>query len=238
MIKFVFRWAFRLLLLLIVLVVAFALLKDDLVKSFAERRIRQETGMEVKIGKFEARLLTPTLTIENFKLYNTEEFGGSLFVDLPEWHHDYDPARLASGQLHLKLLRLKVTEINVVENKEGRNNLETVQKRLEQRTGSKRETEHRRRMDFTGVDTLNLTIGKLNYLSLKRPKQNRAFDLNLKNEIVKNVKSEADLSSLIVKSFLRVWYLHGSSTPPLIKAPSSTDADTKRRQEKAPAPTR
>ncbi len=205
MIKFIFRWAFRLLILLIVLAVAFVLLKDDLVKSFAERRILQETGMEVKIGKFETRLLTPTLTIENFKLYNTEEFGGSLFMDLPELHLEYDPARLALGKLHFKLLRLNLTEVNVVENKEGRTNLESVQKRLEERTASKRQRARQSSIEFTGIDTLNLTIGKLNYLNLNRPKQNRVFDVSLKNEIVKNLKSEADLSGLIAKSLFRVW---------------------------------
>src|SRR4051794_7978843 len=85
-IKRLFRWALYLFIIFIVLVVAGVLLLDRIAREIAESRIRAETGMGVKIGKLSIGLLTPTVTIENFKMYNTAEFGGSQCLDIPELH--------------------------------------------------------------------------------------------------------------------------------------------------------
>jgi uncharacterized protein involved in outer membrane biogenesis len=135
MVKFVMRWAFRGLILLIVLVVALLLLKDNLVKGLAENRLRSETGMEVRIGRFEIALFSPTVTIQDFKLYNPPEFGGGVFVDMPELHVEYSRGALWHRELHLRLLRLNLSEVNVVESTGGQTNLEVLQARQKQRLG-------------------------------------------------------------------------------------------------------
>jgi uncharacterized protein involved in outer membrane biogenesis len=219
--RFLVRWAFRCLLLLIVSLVALVLLKDMLIKSLAERRIRSETGLEVRIGKFEVGLLTPTVTIENFKLYNSPEFGGSMFIDLPELHLEYDLTPMTSGQLHLKLLRLNLTEINLVENKNGKSNLELLQRRLEENPQWSPEQKNKRKIEFTGIDTLNLTIGKVNYTNLKEPGKNWSRNLGLKNEVVKNVKSEADLAGVVLKSLVRTWYSGRGAIVPVLEKPAN-----------------
>ena len=114
--KTLFRWVFRLFVLSIVLVVALVLLKDTLVKAIAERQIRAQTGMDVKIGKFELGLLSPTLSIEDFKIYNTAEFGGSPFLVMPELHVECEGSDLMAHRLHLKLVRFNLAEINIVQN--------------------------------------------------------------------------------------------------------------------------
>jgi uncharacterized protein involved in outer membrane biogenesis len=205
---------------LIVLLVALVLLKDTLIKSLAERRIRSETGLDVRIGKFEVGLLTPTVTIENFKLYNNPEFGGSMFIDLPELHLEYDLTPMTSGQLHLKLLRLNLTEINLVENKDG-SNLELLQHKLEENPQGSPEQKNKRKIEFTGIDTLNLTIGKVNYANLKEPGKNWSRNLGLKNEVVKNVKSEADLAGVVLKSLVRTWYSGRGAIVPVLEKPAN-----------------
>ena len=66
-----FKWAFRLVLLLVILLVALVVCMDSIVRALAEREIRSATGMDVKIGSFSIGLVSPVITIENFKLYNT-----------------------------------------------------------------------------------------------------------------------------------------------------------------------
>lgn len=121
--KFLFRWAFRFLILAIVLLVAALLLKDAVIKSVAESRLRQSLGLEVRIGKMEVGLLTPTVSIEGLRVYNPPEFGGSPFLDIPELHVEYDQNAATRGAARLKLLRLNVAELNVVRNAAGQTNL-------------------------------------------------------------------------------------------------------------------
>jgi hypothetical protein len=217
-IKFVFRWAFRLFLLAVVLVTVLLLLKDTLARNFAEAQIRRETGFEAKIGKLEFSLFSPTMTLENFTLYNPADFGGSTFLEVPELHIEYIRDELAFHRLHLKLLRLNLRSVNIVQDHHGRTNiLEFMQK------VSPDDAEHSRRRkteeyEFTGVDMLNLSVGTIHYTNLRFPKRNQEINLALQNEIVRNVRSEQDLAGIILKILLRAGISIYFDNPPAHKA--------------------
>ena len=84
--KWLFKWAVRLVLLVVVGVILLLVFRDSLWRAVTEHRIRAQTGMDVSIGRFSSGLFSPVVTIENLKLYNTAEFGGTLFLDVPELH--------------------------------------------------------------------------------------------------------------------------------------------------------
>lgn len=194
--RFLFRWAFRLFLVIVVLVVALLLLKDTLLKSYAEARIRRQTGMEARLGKLEVGVFSPTLTVEDFRLYNRAEFGGSPLLDVPELHLECDASALASRKLRFKLVRLHIRELNIVEDQAGRTNVSDWLGELEKvmttpgRGGS---------AEFGGIETLNVTLGKIRYGSLKQPAQVSEVELGLKNQIFTNVQSMEELYGLLVK---------------------------------------
>src|SRR5262245_506093 len=121
--KFLVRWAIRLFIIFIVLLVALILLKDTLVKALLEYRLRARTGLDARIGRVEVGLSSPRLVIEDFKLYNSSEFGGSALVEIPELRMECDPKAFVYGKLHLRLLRLHLGEINIVESRDGRTNV-------------------------------------------------------------------------------------------------------------------
>src|SRR5262245_22829621 len=104
--RFLIRWAIRLFIIFIVFLVALVLLKDTLFKALLEYRVRARTGLDVRIGRLEVGLSSPRLVMEDFKLYNSAEFGGSPLVEIPELRMEYDPTALATCRLHLRLLRL------------------------------------------------------------------------------------------------------------------------------------
>src|ERR1041385_5476467 len=106
--KFVFKWALRLAILLVVL---FLLSLDSLLKAAVTRQIRAQTGLEARIEKFSAGIFSPVVTIENFKLYNPADFGGGPFLNIRELHVEYDRAALGRRTVHLKLLRLDLAEL-------------------------------------------------------------------------------------------------------------------------------
>ncbi len=194
--KFIFRWAFRLFILLIVLLVAGILLLDTIVKAAVESRIRKETGMEVKIGSLSVGLISPVFTVENFKLYNTAEFGGSPFLDLPELYVVYDRGSLFSHKIHYKLIRFNLAELNLVQNKQGKTNLRALQDRQKQARHSAGTTKPAEGsgFKFAGIETLNISLGKATLLKMNNPSQPWELKLNVRNKVVTGIKTDEELS--------------------------------------------
>jgi hypothetical protein len=199
--RFLVRWAFRLFILLLVLAVALVLLKDILAKAFLEHQIRAQSGMEAKVGTVDLGLFSPTITVEDLKLFNRAEFGGSPLLDIPDLHVEYDLAVLARRRLRLRLVRLSLAEMNIVEAKDGRTNVV-----LGVDLGANGPGSQGRQvlgLGFAGIDTLNLTVGKIRYTSLRRPENTAEVKVGLRNEIYTNVRSLADLGDLLLRSSFR-----------------------------------
>ena len=51
-------------------------------------------------------------------------------------------------------------------------------------------------MEFTGIDTLNLTFQKLRMSSLAAPSEGEEVDFGLTNQVFTNIQSEADLKGM------------------------------------------
>jgi hypothetical protein len=69
--------------------------------------------------------------------------------------------------------------------------LEQLQKEKQRRAASQ--------VNFTGIDTLTLSLGKVTSLDLRPPGQTNTFVLGLRNETLRNVRTEADLAPLLFK---------------------------------------
>jgi len=196
--KFLFKWALRLFLLAVVLVVVLALSKDWIIRTVAERRIAAATGMETHIGSLEVGVSPPAIDIANFKLYNSAEFGGLPFVDMPEFHMEYDPVALGAGKLHIKLLRLNLAEVDLVRNAAGQTNLTFLQTKMQPPKSSPAGGINLGQVKFAGIDTLNLTLGKFRYTDMAHPANDTEVSLN-----VQNIKSEGDLYGVAMLLMLK-----------------------------------
>jgi uncharacterized protein involved in outer membrane biogenesis len=193
--KRLFRWGFRLLVLAIMLVVALLLLKDTLLRSWAEWRVRRQTGLSTTIRRFDLGLLSPTFTMEGFRIYNPPEFGGSVLFDIPEVHFEYDSRQAFQGKLHLNTLRFNLRELNIVRNAQGQTNLFTV---LSQATSAAAKGTNTpgaargRRLNFDGIDRLYLSVGTVRYTDQQQPANSWQRDLNWKEFEIKNVRTPDD----------------------------------------------
>jgi uncharacterized protein involved in outer membrane biogenesis len=205
MIKWFFKWGIRLGLLAVVLVILFLAFKDSVLRAMAEHRIRSQTGMEVKIGKFSSGLFSPVVTLENLRLYNTAEFGGTLFLDIPEIHVELDAIALAQNRLRMKLVRFNLAEINVVKNEAGQTNITSLVEKT--KTPSAKGKEPRSKLlgdlKFDGIDVLNLSLGKAKFIDLKDAHNNREIQVGLENQVFKDVRSEADVYAMLFMIWLR-----------------------------------
>src|SRR5262245_39430130 len=118
--KKLFKWVVRLVVVLVVLIVLLIVFLDPIAKAVAERRIRDHTGLPVKIGKLSIGLKQPTLSIQNFKLGNSPDFGGSTFIEIPLLRFQYDLPALRSRRIHLNTVLLNLGELHIVQNKDGK----------------------------------------------------------------------------------------------------------------------
>jgi hypothetical protein len=205
--KTLFRWAFRLLILLLVLLVAAILLLDTVAREIFEYKLTQRTGLEVKIQSVDIGLLNPRLTVEGLVVYNRPEFGGSPMLDMPELHVEYDRSALRSGIIHLRLLRVNITQISVIEDANGRLNLRLLQKHAAQTGGTSISTNPAAGgYQFAGIDTLNLTLGTGYFRSLKNPAMNDTLTPRMTNEVYLKVNSATAWDSLLNLVLLKSGY--------------------------------
>jgi uncharacterized protein involved in outer membrane biogenesis len=229
-IRFVFRWAFRFLLLAIVLVIGLLLLKDTLARSFAEQQVRRSSGFDTKIGKLQLAVIEPRLSIDNLVLYNPPQFGGSRFLDAPEIQVEYAPGALATGRIHFKFLRLNVRELNIVTS-QGKTNIAELLHSVSPESASSNSTGRAERYRFAGIDLLNLSIGRIRYTDLERPKRNQDIQLGLEGYLVRNVQSEEDLASILLKLLFRagITVYVDEHRAPAARNPEALNAASKRR---------
>jgi uncharacterized protein involved in outer membrane biogenesis len=211
--KRLFKWLLRLFLLAVALVVILLLSLDTLLRLYLEHQIHARTGMEARIGKFSLGLVRPTVTIQDFKLFNPPDFGGAPFLDIREIHAEYDRPALARQQLHLALLRFNLGELDVVKNEAGKTNLFSLAGSLSvKRTGAKTKSDFTRQtgFEFTGIDVLNVSIGTLKFVDLKDQRQNREQKIGIENCVVKNVSQPTDLTGLALLVAIRGGDFFGS----------------------------
>jgi len=200
--KWLLKWALRLAFLTVVAVILLLVFKDTILRKVTEYRFHQETGMDVKIGKLSTGL--DGVTFENLKLYNTPEFGGTEFLIIPELHVEFDTEALAAQKVKIKLMRFNLAELDVVKNQAGQTNLVTMLAKMPKgklaphgiHVGTKK-------FEFESIDVLNLSIGRMRLIDLKDRKNDRDVEINADNQVFNNVKTEADVYSILFLIWLR-----------------------------------
>jgi hypothetical protein len=205
--KWIFKWLFRLFILAAALVVVFLLSYNSILRIVIQNRIRAQTGMDAEIGKFSLGLFSPTIEIQNLKIYNPPSFGGTLFLDIPEIHVEYDRAALAKREIHVTLMRFNLGELDIVKNEAGKTNIFSLGIGLPAKNSGggnlaanlKKQTG----FDFKGIDVLTVSIGTAKYIDLKDQKNNRTQIIGIEDCPIRNVKSQTDLAGLTTLVALR-----------------------------------
>jgi hypothetical protein len=182
----------------IVLVIIVISNREWIAREFAEKQIRAATGLEPEIGDLSFGVWDSKLTLENFKLYNSADFGGTLFLDVPELHIEYDRAALRRHELHFTFVRVNFHEVDVVKNAAGVTNFMSFFNGMlpQQPGGSGRTVASLNGYKFTGIDLLNLSIGMVKFVDLKDQRRNRMVAIGLQSLLYTNVVSPANLPGL------------------------------------------
>jgi hypothetical protein len=194
--KRILRWLLYLFIIVVVLAVAGVLLLDTVAKELLQSRLRAETGMDVRIGKLDISLLTPTVAMENLRLYSAPEFGGSPLLEVPDLFLEYDKEALQNGKLRFRLVRLTVTEADLIQNRQGVSNIQVI--KVKGKAAAVAWQNRPKPIVFAGIDTLNLSFQKLRVSSLAEPGRAREVYFNLTNQVFTNINSTSDLTGIAV----------------------------------------
>ncbi|MBI5802145.1 MAG: hypothetical protein HZA92_15650 [Verrucomicrobia bacterium] len=220
--KFLLKWAFRLFVLLLALLAILALSFDTIVTSFAEGKLRKQTGLEVRMEKLELRPWSGRARVEKLVLYNPPEFGGGPLVNVAELRVEYDPALARERKLHLTSLRFDLAELNIVLDKDGQSNLDGVRRTVEKIRRGQRVAKTNAPIEFAGLDMMNLTLGKATWTDLRTSGTPREFNLGIRNEVVQDMKDSkevvAKLTPILVRAGLAFF---GVGQPVMEPAPTN-----------------
>jgi hypothetical protein len=194
--KALVKWMFRFAIGCAVLLLALVLLRNVILRSSIEGSIRAGTGMETRIGYFNASLFETVVRMEDLRLYNAAAFGGGPFLDIGEVYVIYDLSSLFSRKLHLKFVRLHMRDLNVVMNKDGQINAALPSKA----SVADNPRIPKSAFEFAGIDTLRLTMDRVTFHDLRKDKLPLVIDVQIKDVDYKEVRTVNNLEEILLKS--------------------------------------
>ena len=197
------RWTIRLLLVLLGIVILAWLLSDTLIRSFAERRLRRKTGLEVTIAQSTVGLISGTVALKDFKAFNPPGFGGAMLLNVSEASCVLDLQQFKIDRLHFHELKLHLAELNVIKSKTGVLNLDSVKESIRIHALQDR-NKKKWIFRFAGIDRLELSVDRLNYIDEQTPANSLQFNLQVKSEVVTNLQTEQTFNTWLNAFLIRM----------------------------------
>lgn len=153
-------------------------------------RLGEAIGMPVEAENIRRGLGKPTLEIEGLTIYNTDDFGGGVFVRVPRFFVKWDSESIGNGVLDLDVVELDVAELHLVENQAGESNWDVIQAK-----------DYSPDFEFEGIASLLLSIGEVHKSKLGG--ESKRYEINLRDERLTDVDELSDLVPLTLKIGLK-----------------------------------
>ncbi|MFC1657867.1 hypothetical protein ACFL1D_00625 [Candidatus Omnitrophota bacterium] len=203
----------KILIILAVIIVILAVAKDQIIKSTVTVVGSKVLGTQVKLGGFSLGVVKRAIRIKDFKIYNPEGFPKGAIIDIPEISVDYSLLALLTGKLHARSVVFELKEVNVVKNKEGKLNVDSLrvaQAGKEPAAGSEKKPGPSKAMPIQ-IDTLNLNMGKVVYTDMtagEKPSV-QVFEIGI-NKTYNNINSVQQLAALILTEPMKQTAIKGA----------------------------
>src|ERR1051325_7835456 len=159
--KSLFKWTLRLAVLIVAAAIAVVVFRNAILRGAVEEEIRAQTGMDARIGRISSSLFAPVETLQDVKIYNTAEFGGRPFLEIPELDVQLDAGALKQKKLRVTLMRCRIAELDIVRNEAGHTNIVNLFAKASAKvamSGGLRVTG--KLVDFETIEVLNLSLAK------------------------------------------------------------------------------
>ena len=201
--RFLFRWTFRLLILILVLAIGLFLTKDALTKWWIVSEFREQ-GMDVQIGQLEIGFpLNSSIAANKITVFNLPEYGGSAMLKIDDLYIDCDFSELMNFRRklkpHFRQIRIRIKEFNLVETNQGSRNLISLPDAIAKPTAQLALDDSP--LYFT-VGNLNFSWSNLSFTSISAngsPTGSNEMTVNIDNHISQDLKTLKDLRPLFTK---------------------------------------
>lgn len=201
----------KILILIVVLLFAFCLARDLLIKSLIGSVVGSVTGAPAHIGGFSLSVIRQTVKMTDFKMYNPHGFPRDILVDIPKISISWNPGALLKGRIHLKEIDFELKEVGMTKNEEGELNVNSLKITKDKKAGvlEKEATKPAKELAIQ-IDLANLAIGRIvsKDYSVKGPPAVKVYEVNLKKSY-KNITSVQQLAALIISEPLKAAGIQG-----------------------------
>jgi hypothetical protein len=193
--KKLFKWIMRLVIVALGLVALLVLFRNPILRLVAEHQIQRETGMETILGRVRVDLRSPVVRLENVRLISPPEFGGRLFLDLPEVRVEYDSVGLLFRRIRFRQILFRLDEVRLVRTPSGHTNLDLLRERL----AAGRWSERLAHMDweYDGTDAVRFSVGRLKYLDAREPAKSEEVYVGARDVTLKRLRSLEDVTDAL-----------------------------------------
>ena len=114
------------LIVLVVIIAAFLILKDVLIKSAITTVGSNVLGAPIKVGSFHLGLIKQKVHIKKMVVSQPKGYPEGTMVDVPEVRVDYNLGALIGGKLHLPLVIFNLKEVVLIKDKDGKLNVDSL----------------------------------------------------------------------------------------------------------------
>jgi len=184
------------------------LVKDQIAKAVVMSVASNVTGAKIQMRSLSFSIFKQSVRIKDLKIYNPAGFPGGVMADLPNIYVDCDLPALLRAKLHLGIVTVELKELNLVKNKEGKLNVDSL--KFAQQSKEAKEKKPAKRQELQ-IDLLNLNMDRIvlkDYSAEKGPAV-EVYEINLKRSY-KNITSSEQLTALIMVEPMRAAGIKGA----------------------------
>lgn len=195
----------NILVVMLLLIVGVVLARNYIVKAGVEKGVEAATGLPLRLKSVDIGIRTTHIDIQGLQLMNPEGFVDPIMADIPEIYVDYNLEPLLQNKVYLNEVRFHFKEFVIVEDKDGRQNLDSLKALQKEEEPKKPEVEKEEdaekaeeELDLR-IDRMKLRIDRVVYKDYSKggDPDIQVFEVNIDEEFA-NITDINELVSLIV----------------------------------------
>jgi hypothetical protein len=181
--------------------VGIAIFKNHITKSVVTKVASEVIGAPVSIDSFSLNILSSTIHMSGFKIYNPSGFPQGMLVSCPEIKVIYDSATLFKQKRHFLIVEIELKEMGLTKNKEGKLNVDSLKIVRESKSSP----------IPMQIDLLTLNIGKIIYkdYTVGTEPSVRVYDINIRKSY-KGIPSAEQLVLLVLAEPMKAAAIKGA----------------------------
>ena len=188
--------------IVVISLVCMAIFKNLVIKSVLTSVASRITGAPVHMDGFSLNILSSTINISGFKMYNPNGFPEGILVSCPKINVIYDRATLLKQKRHFLLVEIELKEMGLTKSKEGKLNVDSL--KVVQKAESSPSTSMQ-------IDLLTLSIGKIVYkdYTVGTEPSVRVFEVN-RRKSYKSIPTAQQLALLVLSEPMKATAIKNS----------------------------